>query len=149
MDQEEEKEEEIIEVKIDREVDMVTKKEEVEGKWEEAVVKIGKVVRDKIDNQAMIKNKTSMLMKIKIRMNKIHLKIKIQIKNLKNVDPIIMIMIIFKKEIHIKNSIEEIGKNKVDSVKMGSKKDIAKKHHLTQTQIIGNIMLMTPNSLIL
>jgi hypothetical protein len=87
-------------------------------------------------------------MKIKIWMNKIHLKIKIKIQKMKIVDLIITILIIFKKEIHInKNSKEEIAKNKVDTVKMGFKKDIAKKHLLTQTQIIDNFMLMTPVSL--
>ena len=55
MELEEVREEVIIEVKIDREVDKVTMKEEEEGEREEAMMKIDKEVRDKKDKQAMKK----------------------------------------------------------------------------------------------
>ena len=67
MEREEMREEEIIEVKIGREVDKETLKEEEEGEEEEVVMIIGREVRDKRDNQAKIMIQIKMLIQVKIK----------------------------------------------------------------------------------
>jgi len=141
MEREEKKEEETIEVRIDKEVDKETTKEEEGGEEEEVVMIIGAEVTDKIE--MMIKIKVNIKMKNKILINKMNLEIQIKIKNLKNEDLITMIMITLEKEIlTIKIMTVEIVKNKEDSMKMAFKKEIVKnqKHNLTLIQIIDNIM---------
>lgn len=141
MEREEKKEEETIEVRIDKEVDKETTKEEEGGEEEEVVMIIGAEVTDKIE--MMIRIKVNIKMKNKILINKMNLEIQIKIQNLKNEDLITMIMITLEKEIHtIKIMTVEIVKNKEDSMKMAFKKEIVKnqKHNLTLIQIIENIM---------
>ena len=144
MEREEMREEEIIEVKIGREVDKETLKEEEEGEEEEVVMITGREVRDKRDNQAKIMIQTKMLIqvRIKILMNKMHLGIQIMIQNMINAEIITMIMTILERETHInKNLTMGIVRSKEGSVKMDSKKEVKnKKHHLTLTQIIENFM---------
>jgi hypothetical protein len=141
MEREEMREEEIIEVKIGREVDKEISKEEEEGEEEEVVMITGREVRD---NQAKIMIQTKMLIqvKIKIRMNKMHLGIQIKIQNMKTAEIITMIMTILERETHInKDSTVGIVRSKEGSVKMDSKKEVKnKKHHPTLTQIIENFM---------
>jgi hypothetical protein len=141
MEREEKKEEETIEVRIDKEVDKETTKEEEGGEEEEVVMIIGAEVTDKIE--MMIRIKVNIKMKNKILINKMNLEIQIKIQNLKNEDLITMIMITLEKEIHtIKIMTVEIVKNKEDSMKMAFKKEIVKnqKHNLTLIQIIDYIM---------
>jgi len=141
MEREEKKEEETIEVRIDKEVDKETTKEEEGGEEEEVVMIIGAEVTDKIE--MMIRIKVNIKMKNKILINKMNLEIQIKIQNLKNEDLITMIMITLEKEIlTIKIMTVEIVKNKEDSMKMAFKKEIVKnqKHNLTLIQIIENIM---------
>jgi len=141
MEREEKKEEETIEVRIDKEVDKETTKEEEGGEEEEVVMIIGAEVTDKIE--MMIRIKVSIKMKNKILINKMNLEIQIKIQNLKNEDLITMIMITLEKEIlTIKIMTVEIVKNKEDSMKMAFKKEIVKnqKHNLTLIQIIDYIM---------
>jgi len=141
MEREEKKEEETIEVRIDKEVDKETTKEEEGGEEEEVVMIIGAEVTDKIE--MMIKIKVNIKMKNKILINKMNLVIQIKIKNLKNEDLITMIMITLEKEIlTIRIMTVEIVKNKEDSMKMAFKKEIVKnqKHNLTLIQIIDYIM---------
>jgi len=141
MEREEKKEEETIEVRIDKEVDKETTKEEEGGEEEEVVMIIGAEVTDKIE--MMIRIKVNIKMKNKILINKMNLEIQIKIKNLKNEDLITMIMITLEKEIlTIKIMTVEIVKNKEDSMKMAFKKEIVKnqKHNLTLIQIIDYIM---------
>ena len=68
MEREEKKEEETIEVRIDKEVDKETTKEEEGGEEEEVVMIIGAEVTDKIE--MMIRIKVSIKMKNKILINK-------------------------------------------------------------------------------
>ena len=141
MEREEKKEEETIEVRIDKEVDKETTKEEEGGEEEEVVMIIGAEVTDKIE--MMIRIKVNIKMKNKILINKMNLEIQIKIKNLKNEDLITMIMITLEKEIlTIRIMTVEIVKNKEDSMKMAFKKEIVKnqKHNLTLIQIIDYIM---------
>ena len=141
MEREEKKEEETIEVRIDKEVDKETTKEEEGGEEEEVVMIIGAEVTDKIE--MMIRIKVNIKMKNKILINKMNLVIQIKIQNLKNEDLITMIMITLEKEIlTIKIMTVEIVKNKEDSMKMAFKKEIVKnqKHNLTLIQIIDYIM---------
>jgi hypothetical protein len=141
MEREEKKEEETIEVRIDKEVDKETTKEEEGGEEEEVVMIIGAEVTDKIE--MMIRIKVNIKMKNKILINKMNLEIQIKIQNLKNEDLITMIMITLEKEIlTIKIMTVEIVKNKEDSMKMAFKKEIVKnqKHNLTLIQIIDYIM---------
>jgi hypothetical protein len=141
MEREKKKEEETIEVRIDKEVDKETTKEEEGGEEEEVVMIIGAEVTDKIE--MMIRIKVNIKMKNKILINKMNLEIQIKIQNLKNEDLITMIMITLEKEIHtIKIMTVEIVKNKEDSMKMAFKKEIVKnqKHNLTLIQIIDYIM---------
>jgi hypothetical protein len=141
MEREEKKEEETIEVRIDKEVDKETTKEEEGGEEEEVVMIIGAEVTDKIE--MMIRIKVNIKMKNKILINKMNLEIQIKIKNLKNEGLITMIMITLEKEIlTIRIMTVEIVKNKEDSMKMAFKKEIVKnqKHNLTLIQIIDYIM---------
>jgi len=141
MEREEKKEEETIEVRIDKEVDKETTKEEEGGEEEEVVMIIGAEVTDKIE--MMIKIKVNIKMKNKILINKMNLEIQIKIKNLKNEDLITMIMITLEKKIlTIKIMTVETVKNKENSMKMAFKKEIVKnqKHNLTLIQIIDYIM---------
>lgn len=141
MEREKKKEEETIEVRIDKEVNKETTKEEEGGEEEEVVMIIGAEVTDKIE--MMIRIKVNIKMKNKILINKMNLEIQIKIKNLKNEDLITMIMITLEKEIlTIKIMTVEIVKNKEDSMKMAFKKEIVinQKHNLTLIQIIDNIM---------
>ena len=141
MEREKKKEEETIEVRIDKEVDKETTKEEEGGEEEEVVMIIGAEVTDKIE--MMIRIKVNIKMKNKILINKMNLEIQIKIQNLRNEDLITMIMITLEKEIlTIKIMTVEIVKNKEDSMKMAFKKEIVKnqKHNLTLIQIIDNIM---------
>jgi hypothetical protein len=141
MEREKKKEEETIEVRIDKEVDKETTKEEEGGEEEEVVMIIGAEVTDKIE--MMIRIKVNIKMKNKILINKMNLEIQIKIQNLKNEDLITMIMITLEKEIlTIKIMTVEIVKNKEDSMKMAFKKEIVKnqKHNLTLIQIIDYIM---------
>jgi hypothetical protein len=68
MEREEKKEEETIEVRIDKEVDKETTKEEEGGEEEEVVMIIGAEVTDKIE--MMIRIKVNIKMKNKILINK-------------------------------------------------------------------------------
>lgn len=141
MEREKKKEEETIEVRIDKEVNKETTKEEEGGEEEEVVMIIGAEVTDKIE--MMIRIKVNIKMKNKILINKMNLEIQIKIKNLKNEDLITMIMITLEKEIlTIKIMTVEIVKSKEDSMKMAFKKEIVinQKHNLTLIQIIDNIM---------
>jgi hypothetical protein len=141
MEREEMKEEETIEVRIDKEVDKETSKKEEGGEEEEIVMIIGAEVTDK--KELIIRNRVNIKIIFKILINKMKLEIQIKIHNLKNEDLITMIMITLEKEIHIiKIMTVEIVKNKEDSMKMAFKKEIVKnqKHNLTLIQIIDYIM---------
>ena len=141
MEREEMKEEETIEVRIDKEVDKETSKKEEGGEEEEIVMIIGAEVTDK--KELIIRNRVNIKIIFKILINKMKLEIQIKIHNLKNEDLITMIMITLEKKIlTIKIMTVEMVKNKEDSLKMAFKKEIVKnqKNNLSLIHIIDYIM---------